>query len=254
MSQITAKATLKILKGPNAGECHTLADKTVLGRESQSEIVLPRTTISRRHAQIVRDAEGFYIEDLDSLNGTFVDSTRIIEPTRLRGGEHIQIDEFLMSFRQAGAQVDNSEQDLKTEPVLKKEGLATVKPTNRSTFVGEFAVLAGTALRGEVDPQLKLEAILDIIRNVGTPLDTDEVLRRVLDTLFQIFPQADRGYVFLADGDDLEPIPCATKRRVCEEDPSTTIGVRNNSLAAEVIAEGGPLLCTFADDAAAGRS
>src|ERR1700757_1361932 len=100
MSQSVPLATLKILNGSRAGDCYTLAsDKTVLGRDAECDIVLPRTTISRRHAQIVHDADGYYVEDLDSLNGTYVDGTRIIEPTRLRGGEHVQIDEFLMSFR-----------------------------------------------------------------------------------------------------------------------------------------------------------
>jgi signal transduction histidine kinase len=254
MSQFSSKATLKILKGSNVGECYTLtADKTLLGRESHCEISLPRTTISRRHAQIVRDAEGFYIEDLDSLNGTYVDGTRIIEPTRLRGGEHIQIDEFLMSFRQAGVPVDESEPDLQTERFVKQERPVAGKQTIRSTFAGQFAVLTGAALRCEIDPQSKLEAVLNIIRNVGTPLDIDDVLRRVLDTLFQIFPQADRGYVFLAEGDELEAVPCASKRRVTDDDPSTMLGLRSNTLAAEVMAAGGAMLCTVPDDTGRGE-
>jgi pSer/pThr/pTyr-binding forkhead associated (FHA) protein len=248
MSQSSPKATLKILKGSGAGDCFTLtAEKTLLGRDAPCDVVLPRTTISRRHAQIVRDAEGYYVEDLDSLNGTYVDGMRITEPTRLRGGEHIQIGEFLMSFRLAGVAPDESSLDLKTEPVAKKERLAKGKQTCRSTFVGDFAVMTGEALRCEVDPQVKLDAVLGMIRNVGTPLAADEVLRRTLDTLFQIFPQADRGHVFLADGEQLESHPCASKQRICEDDPSTMIGLFENKLAAKAFSEGVPLLCTAAD-------
>ena len=249
MSQIVPLATLKILNGSRAGDCYTLAsEKMVLGRDAQCDIVLPRTTISRRHAQIVHDAEGYYVEDLDSLNGTYVEGTRIIEPARLRGGEHIQIDEFLMSFRQVSFAPDESSLDLRTELAAKKERLATPKQTARSTFVGDFAVLTGEALRCEVDPQVKLDAVLDMIRNVGTPLDADEVLRRMLDALFQVFPQADRGHVFLADGEDLNSLPCSSKQRVCEDDPSTMIGIGDNKLAAEVFAEGQPLLHMSAHD------
>ncbi len=255
MSSTPAKATLKILKGANAGECFSLiADKTILGRESHCDVVLRRTTISRRHAQIVRDADGYYIEDLDSLNGTFVDSTRIGGPTRLRGGEHIQIDEFLMSFRQMGAATEESGLDLKTEALVKKVRTADVNQTIRSTYVGQFAVLSGAGLRCEVPPQVRLQAVLDIIRNVGTPLDIDDVLRRILDTLFQVFPQADRGYVFLIEDDELQSAPCTAKQRVSnEDDPSTILGLRNNALAREVIAEGCPLLYTLADDSPSGR-
>ncbi len=250
MSQsLLSTATLKILKGSNAGDCFTLtADKTILGRESTCGIVLPRTTISRHHAQIVRDAEGYYIEDLESLNGTYVDSVRIIQPTRLRGGEHIQIDEFLISFRQVGPGGDGSLSELPTELTVKKQPPAEGKQSIRSTYVGQFAVLSGAALRCEVDPQAKLDAILDIVRNVGAPLEIDLVLRRVLDSLFQLFPQVDRGYIFLADGGELSPTPSAAKRRICEDDPSTTVGVRNNSLAAEALAERLPLLYTAADE------
>ncbi|HEV3416274.1 MAG TPA: ATP-binding protein [Pirellulales bacterium] len=259
MSSAQPKATLKILKGSNAGDCFNLsADRIVLGRESLCDVVLPRTTISRRHAQISRDAEGFYIEDLESLNGTFVDSNRIVGPQRLHGGEHIQIDEFLMSFRQASSHADEGEPDFKTEMLVTTTRLADStaddrKQNIRSTFVGDFAVLSGAGLRSEVDPQVKLDAVLDIIRNVGTPLDIDEVLQRILDTLFQIFPQADRGYMFLTEAGELQTLPCAAKHRVYEEDPASTIGLRNSSLAAEVIAAGGPLLFTFADDSRNGR-
>ena len=96
--------------------------------------------------------------------------------------------------------------------------------------------------------------MLDIIRNVGTPLDIDDVLRRILDTLFQVFPQADRGYVFLIEDDELQSSPCTAKQRVSnEDDPSTILGLRNNALAREVIAEGCPLLYTLADDSPSGR-
>ncbi|HKD38383.1 MAG TPA: ATP-binding protein, partial [Pirellulales bacterium] len=158
-----------------------------------------------------------------------------------------------MSFRQAGTAPDESSLDLKTEPVAKKGRLAGTKQTARSTFVGDFAVLTGEALRCEVDPQVKLDAVLDMIKNVGTPLDADEVLRRTLDSLFQIFPQADRGHVFLADGEDLNSLPCASKQRVCEDDPSTMIGIGENRLAAEVFAEGHPQLHTSANDGGRGE-
>src|SRR5436305_6321186 len=100
MSRADLRATLKILKGPRAGECLSLTgETTVLGREAVCDIVLPRSTISRRHARIVRDDDGFYIQDLNSLNRTFVGSRKIDGHCRLQGGEHIQIDDFLMSFR-----------------------------------------------------------------------------------------------------------------------------------------------------------
>ncbi len=243
MSRVELKATLKILKGANVGECYILGpDQTVLGRDAACDVVLPRSSISRRHAQIVRDDEGFYIEDLASLNGTFVNTHRLTEPQRLLGGEHIQIDEFLISFRMAGELGSDGDGEIQTERVSLPQ---PVSPDNiRATFAGDFQVLTGANLRSEVGPQTKLNAILELIRNVGAPLETETVLQRILDTLFQIFPQADRGYVFLAGEKDRRLTPHAIKHRVCEERlGAPTMGPTTDLVARQVIAQGQALLC-----------
>ncbi len=249
MSRADLRATLKILKGPRAGECLSLvSESTFLGRDESCEFVLPRSTISRRHARIVRDDEGFFIEDLNSLNGTFVDSQKIAGQRRLHGGEHIQIDDFLISFRLAASEPESTGKDLKTEMFATTSAAAATGPAAiRSTFVGQFDVLAGAALRSEVDPQVKLQAVLDVIRNVGPSLNIDEVSSRVLDTLLQIFPQADHGCVFLADGAGQELTARAVKNRLADSDPSTTLGsARGDRVAQRVLHERQPLLCTVA--------
>src|ERR1051325_8264573 len=61
---------------PRAGVPHRPrsppARVTTLGRGEDNDVVLSDTSVSRRHARIVRTAEGFRIEDLDSFNGTAV--------------------------------------------------------------------------------------------------------------------------------------------------------------------------------------
>ena len=76
-------ATLKVISGPNAGHSYEVAgDEAVVGRYPFCDIVLPSHSVSRQHARIVREADGFYIEDLDSLNGTFVNGTRLSSAAR----------------------------------------------------------------------------------------------------------------------------------------------------------------------------
>ncbi len=113
----------------------------------------------------------------------------------------------------------------------------------RTTFHGQFEVLAGAALRSEVDPQIKLQAVLDVIRNVGPSLSLDEVSARVLDTLLQIFPQADRGYVYLLEGAEGQLDARAIKHRVGESEAATTLGPRNTRVARRVLEENRPVLC-----------
>jgi ABC transport system ATP-binding/permease protein len=75
---------------PMAGRVVILEPGATIGREG-CEIVLPDPEVSRRHA-VLRDAEsGLLIEDLGSLNGTFVNGERIAAPVALQPGDTVQL-------------------------------------------------------------------------------------------------------------------------------------------------------------------
>jgi pSer/pThr/pTyr-binding forkhead associated (FHA) protein len=88
------KAILVVKKGPEAGTNFFLEkDVVTCGRDSASDIFLDDVTVSRRHAEIRRDANGFKIVDSDSLNGTFVNRNRV-DSAELKNGDEIQIGKF----------------------------------------------------------------------------------------------------------------------------------------------------------------
>lgn len=88
------KAVLVVKKGPEAGTNFFLEkDVVTCGRDSASDIFLDDVTVSRRHAEIRRDANGFTIVDSDSLNGTFVNRNRV-DSAELKSGDEIQIGKF----------------------------------------------------------------------------------------------------------------------------------------------------------------
>jgi hypothetical protein len=94
-----APAKLVGLSGPTAEEEHPLAgERTTLGRDPANDISLPDEEVSRRHAQIVRAAGRYLIEDLGSTNGTFVNGRRVDRPAPLRDGDVIYLGESA-SFR-----------------------------------------------------------------------------------------------------------------------------------------------------------
>lgn len=81
---------LTITKGPGEGTRFILTEKAVLGRAATADIALPNDPlISRRHAVLERNEEGYLIEDQDSGNGTYVDGERIAAPTQLTLGSVI---------------------------------------------------------------------------------------------------------------------------------------------------------------------
>jgi hypothetical protein len=73
-------------------------DSFTIGRSPQSDLFLDDVTVSRHHARIVVDEEdGFFVEDLNSLNGTYVNRKRI-ERHQLFDGDELQVGKFKLDF------------------------------------------------------------------------------------------------------------------------------------------------------------
>jgi hypothetical protein len=71
--------------------------RTLVGRSPECDIFLDDVTVSRRHAEIVREGEEFTIRDLGSLNGTYVNRKRI-ESTALENDDEVQIGKYRLTF------------------------------------------------------------------------------------------------------------------------------------------------------------
>jgi pSer/pThr/pTyr-binding forkhead associated (FHA) protein len=89
---------LVVRSHPQAGSRFVLADLTRLGRHPDSEISLDDITVSRRHAEIVRQGEDFVVADTGSLNGTYVNNQRIDGPIELHSGDDLQVGKFRLVF------------------------------------------------------------------------------------------------------------------------------------------------------------
>jgi hypothetical protein len=84
--------------GGRSGEAFTLTqDRLTIGRSPDSDIFLDDVTVSRRHAVLIRWPSGFAIEDLGSLNGTFVNRRRV-ERKLLEDGDEVQIGKYKLTY------------------------------------------------------------------------------------------------------------------------------------------------------------
>lgn len=84
--------------GGREGEIITLGgDVLTIGRSPHSDLFLDDVTVSRHHARILHDENEFWVEDLNSLNGTYVNRKRI-ERHRLSDGDELQIGKFKLAF------------------------------------------------------------------------------------------------------------------------------------------------------------
>jgi two-component system, cell cycle response regulator len=93
------KHTLQVVKGPRAGEVIVLdAPSMLLGRSNEADIRIADPSLSRVHARFGRDAQGSYVEDMGSRNGTIVEGARIESRRHLHNGEHVGLGNVVLRF------------------------------------------------------------------------------------------------------------------------------------------------------------
>ncbi len=94
-------AALVIRSGGNrVGESIPLeGDRMTVGRRPDSDVFLDDVTVSRDHALVVKRGGDFYLDDLGSLNGTYVNRRRI-ESHKLADGDEMQIGKYKLTFLQ----------------------------------------------------------------------------------------------------------------------------------------------------------
>jgi serine phosphatase RsbU (regulator of sigma subunit) len=145
-------------------------------------ICLDAKAVSRQHAQIVCENGAFFVEDLQSSNGTFVSGTRIQGKTPLTERDTLQIGPYTFALRPAPAPT-TPEPDL----IIREEV---------SAFSSNYTLF-------RQDPAQKLQVILEISQNLARTLDLEPLLEKLLDQLLGLFPHADRGMVLLCENDHL---------------------------------------------------
>lgn len=95
---------LSIIKGPQTGNTFELDGAQItIGRDPANAIFLNDMTVSRTHAKILRSAAGTLIEDLGSLNGTWVDGA-IVNSAPLHDGSSVQIGTFTLIYHESNAE------------------------------------------------------------------------------------------------------------------------------------------------------
>ena len=94
-----SSALLVVRRGPNSGSRFLLdSELTTAGRHPQSDIFLDDVTVSRRHVEFRRGADGrFTVADVGSLNGTYVNRERI-DSVPLVTGDEVQIGKYRLVF------------------------------------------------------------------------------------------------------------------------------------------------------------
>jgi serine phosphatase RsbU (regulator of sigma subunit)/pSer/pThr/pTyr-binding forkhead associated (FHA) protein len=213
---------LHIVKGTNEGASIPLdGDRFILGRNPDCDIVIAATSVSREHAQIVRVQGRYYIADGDSdgrpsRNGTFLNNQQINARTPLKHNDRIRICDFQATFLD------------QLVPAAEEDDLAEGEDQeNSSTVEAMLANSPSSHMLLEKQPAEKLRHLLEISGNLTKTLDLDDLMPKIVESLFQLFPQADRCFVIQAEegSNRLLPRVVRTRRSIDEANarPSKTI-------------------------------
>jgi hypothetical protein len=210
---------LELVTGKGPGKRFELkAERSIIGRSADCDVPLDVAAVSRRHAALVREGEQYFVEDLHSRNGTFLNDKRVEDRAQLEDGDQLVICD--QAFRFHG---DTPPARTGLTGLAQRGGDAAIaelvdddgpKSTARASVMATFDISGGSASwRMSAKPEVKLAALVEISTNLGKVLDVNEILPKLLDSLFKIFLQADRGFVIMRPKADGPLMPVAVKTR-----------------------------------------
>ncbi len=189
--------TLQIISGPFTGQLFTLErDVTIIGRNPECDVVLQPKSVSRRHAAIVRKEGGFLLRDMGSTRGTFVNGMKLANPVMLQDGNTLQIGELLLTFSSRLVSIQDGDEEQSTV-------YAAIDVVNQSSSKNLPVVR----------PEVKLKALRLISQELGGTLVLSELLDRIFNSLFELFPRAERGFVLVRDSGSQTLVPEAIRSR-----------------------------------------
>jgi len=206
-----AMPKLTFRNGPVAGHEIELAARLLVGRGPLAELSLDEPSVSRRHAAVFQSGEGYMVEDLGSGNGTRLNGQRLRQPALLRDGDEVKFGSVAAVFHDAMT-------------------AAVTRTAARLAFGGEGgygpvlmamkADVNAAAVFGEHEHEQRLEAAerrlrfaTELARVASQGFDEERLLHFVLEELFKVMPQAERGFLLVKSAGSGELAPSAARTR-----------------------------------------
>jgi serine phosphatase RsbU (regulator of sigma subunit) len=194
---------MAVLREATGTRVYPLRGKVVLlGRDPGCGIVVPEPRASAQHALLLHQGGFWHVEDLDSSNGTYVNGVRVRQRTRLKTGDRLEIFGLTAVFDDGSTPA----------PATPPPELPTLVTPGGPPSVLSFREVGGP-LDTHVAAEAKLRAVLELSRTLGATLDLKKVLPKILDSLFILYPQAERGFILLCEPGNGKLAPRAVRYR-----------------------------------------
>lgn len=187
-----------------------------LGRHPDCTVQLDSNMVSRFHAQLTEVEGAIVLEDLGSGNGSFLNGKLIPAktPSILKDGDRIKLGPIKFRFESDDGTVsDGTNVDIPSGVEFSDDSASTIMG---SAAAGGYGLL-------DVRPEDKLKGILKINQALAGTVEIENISPKILDALFEIFTQADRGSILIQRefGADMKPV--AQKHRDESNDESVRL-------------------------------
>jgi len=174
---------LAAIAGKLKGTVFPLRDEpVVIGRETAAELCLADRAVSRRHSRVEQNGDQFWINDLQSLNGTFVNDVPV-KQRALQHGDRIRIGDTQFLF-------------------LLHEGDVPSKSSH--VELDERHLVSGSTIQVRFDDALflmarDLSALMKVSTTINAIRGLEELQKKLLELLFEVVP-AEQGAILLNEG------------------------------------------------------
>ncbi len=258
-------ARIEIVEGYNQGKVLEFQGSVTLGRAPNNALCLHDSRASRQHALIrtAPDGNGFIISDLGSGNGTYVGSTKLQPgiPHQLQDGDLITIASTRLSFHEDRFKASNAGKDQEKANkhtsssifINNKPVPVVVEPTESAVPAVTHVYNAGKNMLEAQEQETsavtikRLRAMAELAISLGEVPGQEAALDRVMNKIFEVFPQADRGFIMLRDKNSDEMIPIIGRERDVSPDQQKVFPI-SRTIVNKVVEQKQSILSTNAQD------
>jgi signal transduction histidine kinase len=233
-------ASIYIIQGPDKGQNIDISSAgCILGRSADTT-QLHDKTISRRHAKILVQNSRYYIQDLESANGTYVNGARIGHYAQLAHGDHIRIGNTLIVFSEDqpielppdetefGDLIDIDEQGNLVDSSI----MAAIPSDKESLLVPTEPTQANKHLR----------VLYEMATSIASIYNIDQMLHQIMELIFRELT-VDRGFILMKNETSGKFDPVVVKYR--RSGQSGKIAT-SNTIINHILSKHEAVLCTNA--------
>ncbi|MEZ6107221.1 MAG: FHA domain-containing protein [Pirellulaceae bacterium] len=197
---------LVLIDQPNASAIEIPEGESTLGRRPDNSIVVAGETVSGHHARIVCSDGSCIIQDVGSTNGTLINGLEFSGTGQLKHNDLLHLGKTLLRYESGmTARGRSTPNDLLAAGRRQPLGGEEASATNLGTIMHDNpADITGVSTGGRfgalsANSEKKLRAMIEIGQRLRGAHQIAEILPAILESLFEVFSQADRGCILLRD-------------------------------------------------------